>query len=129
MLEGSGTPEEPARSRANRLETAMTGREAMTIEPMQYIGKTYRFHSCARAERGSPLSPIISLEVSMSSPCKHDTLLPAFLHAGGDVQLSFEGRPFNVEAGVCSECGLIQLRVRHPQLFTAYLAERDGRKR
>ena len=61
--------------------------------------------------------------------CTHDTLFPGFLHGGGDLQLSFEGHRFAVESQVCSECGLIQLAVKHPSLFTAFLAESSAERK
>jgi hypothetical protein len=63
---------------------------------------------------------------SDGSPCNHETTLPAFLHGGGDLQLSFEGHRFAVESHVCSECGVIRLAVKHPPLFQRYLQERTS---
>jgi len=65
----------------------------------------------------------------MSAPCSHETLLPVYLHAGGELVLTFEGHHLGVESHVCSECGLIQLAVKHPSLFTAYLEERTQDRR
>jgi hypothetical protein len=65
----------------------------------------------------------------MSAPCNHDTMIPVYLHAGGELVLTFEGHHLGVESHVCSECGVIQLQVKHPRLFTAFLEESSAERK